>query len=71
MNIAIIGAGKWGEALYHAYSSNSSNSVVITSRRERYIDNFVSLEDALRREFLIIAIPAQFIREWLEKILST
>ena len=67
MNISIIGAGKWGEALYHAYSSNINNDVVITSRKYRDIENFVSLEEALKREFLIIAIPAQFIREWLGK----
>jgi len=66
MDIAIIGAGKWGEALYHAFSSNRDNNVVITSRKYRDMENFVSLEEALKREFLIIAIPAQFIREWLE-----
>jgi len=67
MNISIIGAGKWGEALYHAFSSNRDNSVVITSRKKRDIENFVSLKEALKREFLIIAIPAQFIRGWLEE----
>jgi glycerol-3-phosphate dehydrogenase (NAD(P)+) len=67
MNIGIIGAGKWGQALYHAFSSNRDNSVVITSRKKRKIENFVPLEIALKREFLIITIPAQFIREWLEK----
>ncbi|SHO80796.1 Glycerol-3-phosphate dehydrogenase [NAD(P)+] [hydrothermal vent metagenome] len=65
MKISIIGAGKWGEALYHAYSSNPNNDVVITSRNFKDIENFVSLDEALKREFLIIAIPAQFIREWL------
>lgn len=65
MKIAIIGAGKWGQALYHAYSEN--NDVVIHSRTVRQIENFVSLEEALDREYLVMAIPAQFAREWMEK----
>lgn len=66
MKLAIIGAGKWGQALYHAYSSNPQNDVVITSRTPKDIENFVSLNEALRREYLVIAIPAQAIRGWLE-----
>jgi glycerol-3-phosphate dehydrogenase (NAD(P)+) len=65
MKLAIIGAGKWGQALYHAYSQN--NDVVIHSRTVREIENFVSLEEALSREYLVMAIPAQFAREWMEK----
>ncbi len=64
MKIAIIGAGKWGQALYHAYSQN--NDVVIHSRSVKNIKNFVSLDEALGREYLIMAIPAQFAREWME-----
>ncbi len=67
MKISIIGAGKWGQALYHAYSLNKENDVVITSRNVKDIENFVSLKEALKREFLIIAIPAQFVRKWLEE----
>ena len=65
MNIAVIGAGKWGQALYHAYSQD--NDVVIHSRTAREIENFVSLDEALSREYLVMAIPAQFAREWMEK----
>ena len=65
MKLAIIGAGKWGQALYHAFSQN--NDVVIHSRTAREIENFVSLEEALSREYLVMAIPAQFAREWMEK----
>ncbi len=65
MKLAIIGAGKWGQALYHAYSQN--NDVVIHSRTAREIENFVSLEEALNREYLVMAIPAQFARVWMEK----
>ncbi len=64
MKIAIIGAGKWGQALYHAYSQD--NDVVIHSRRVKEIENFVSLDEALSREYLVIAIPAQFVRDWMQ-----
>lgn len=65
MKIAIIGAGKWGLALYHAYSQN--NSVVISSRSKKDIENFVSLDEALSVEFIIMAIPAQSVRDWLQE----
>ncbi len=64
MKMAVIGAGKWGQALYHAYSRK--NDVVIHSRTARDIENFVSLDEALNREYLIMAIPAQFVRKWME-----
>jgi len=62
--IAIIGAGKWGQALYHAFSQN--NEVVITSRSPKEIENFVSLDEALSYEYLVMAIPAQAVRGWME-----
>ncbi|MEA2047689.1 MAG: NAD(P)H-dependent glycerol-3-phosphate dehydrogenase [Campylobacterota bacterium] len=65
MKIAIIGAGKWGQALYHAYSQN--NEVVISSRSVKEIENFVSMEEALRYKYLVMAIPAQFVRGWMEE----
>ncbi|MCF6245415.1 MAG: NAD(P)-binding domain-containing protein, partial [Sulfurovum sp.] len=65
MKIAIIGAGKWGQALYHAYSQN--NDVVISSRSEKNIENFVTIKEALAYEYLIIAIPAQCVRVWMQE----
>jgi len=65
MKIAIIGAGKWGQALYHAY--RQKNQVVITSRRKKDIENFVTLEEALSYKYLVLAIPAQFVRAWMEE----
>ena len=65
MKIAIIGAGKWGQALYHAFSQN--NDVVITSRSTKDIKNFVSLDEALSYEYLVMAIPAQAVRSWMEE----
>ena len=65
MKIAIIGAGKWGQALYHAYSQN--NEVVISSRNSKDIANFVSMDEALKYEYIVMAIPAQFVRTWMEE----
>jgi len=63
--IAVIGAGKWGEALHFALSQK--NEVFITSRTQREIKNFVPLEMALQCKYLIIAIPAQSVRGWLKE----
>ncbi|GIU00501.1 glycerol-3-phosphate dehydrogenase [NAD(P)+] [Sulfurovum sp. TSL6] len=65
MKLAIIGAGKWGQALYHAYSQD--NDVVISSRHTKEIENFVSMSEALKCEYLVIAIPAQYVRGWMEE----
>ena len=65
MKLAIIGAGKWGQALYHAYSQD--NDVVIHSRTVKEIENFVSLDEALKYEYLVMALPAQFVRGWMEE----
>lgn len=64
MKIAIIGAGKWGQALYHAYSQD--NEVVISSRSSKEIENFVSMDVALKCAHLVLAIPAQFVRDWMQ-----
>jgi len=63
--MAIIGAGKWGQALYHAYSEK--NDCVIYSRSYRNIEHFVSLDEALEREYLVMALPAQVVRGWMEE----
>ena len=64
-SICVIGAGKWGQALH--YALNQKQKCLITSRTKKDIENFVSLEEALDCEYLIIAIPSQSIREWLTK----
>ncbi len=63
--IAIIGAGKWGQALHFALSQKQE--CFITSRTKRDIKNFVDLKTALSCEYLVIAIPTQEIKTWLEK----
>ncbi len=65
MGIAVIGAGKWGSALHFAISKNSTCQ--ITSREIRKLKNFVPLEVALKNEYLIFALPAQIVSNWLVK----
>ncbi len=67
MQIGVIGAGKWGEALAFALSQNPKNEVKITSRHSRELPNFVPLEEVLSMEFLVMAISAQHVREWMEE----
>ncbi|WP_434579914.1 NAD(P)H-dependent glycerol-3-phosphate dehydrogenase [Sulfurimonas sp. NW15] len=65
MSIGVIGAGKWGSAL--AFALSEKNSVLITSRTPRDLDNFVTLDEILECEYLVITVPAQQIAGWLEE----
>jgi len=65
MSIAVIGAGKWGQAIHFAISQNFACK--ISSRTKKEIKNFVSLDNALACEYLVIALPAQIVRTWLKK----
>ena len=65
MKMSILGAGKWGSALFHAFSQK--NDVVISSRRKRDIKNFVSIKEALNCEYIVMAIPTQFVREFMSE----
>ena len=64
--IGVIGAGKWGQALAFAFRQNPDNEVYITSRSKREIENFVSLDEILELEYLVMAIPAQQVACWLD-----
>ena len=64
-SIAVIGAGKWGQALHFALSQKQE--CYISSRTKREIKNFVDLQTAMECEYLVIAIPAQEIRSWLKE----
>lgn len=65
--IGVIGAGKWGQALAFAFRQNPNNEVYITSRTPRDIENFVALEEVLKMEYIVMAIPAQQVASWLEE----
>jgi glycerol-3-phosphate dehydrogenase (NAD(P)+) len=40
---------------------------VIASRRYKDINDFVTMHEALEHKYLVIAIPAQFVRGWLKE----
>ncbi|HUH42772.1 MAG TPA: NAD(P)H-dependent glycerol-3-phosphate dehydrogenase [Sulfurimonas sp.] len=63
--VGVIGAGKWGTAL--AFALSEKCEVYITSRTPRDMKNFVSLEEILKLEYLVIAIPAQQVSSWLRE----
>ena len=65
MKIGVIGAGKWGSAL--AFAMSEKNEVYISSRTPRELPNFIAIEEILKFEYLIIAIPAQEISAWLKE----
>ncbi|EAL5902545.1 NAD(P)H-dependent glycerol-3-phosphate dehydrogenase [Campylobacter lari] len=63
MKIAVVGAGKWGSALYDALSVK--NECVITSFHEKDLSYFVGTKEALEYEYLVFALYAQGMHEWL------
>jgi len=66
MALAVIGAGKWGEALFRAFKTKQE--CVITSRTKRGIKGFVNLDEALKREYLVIAVASQSLKNFLKTI---
>jgi len=46
MNIAVVGAGKWGEALHLAFLENHNSK--IGSRRKKDIVNFYDYKELLK-----------------------
>ncbi|WP_295146332.1 NAD(P)H-dependent glycerol-3-phosphate dehydrogenase [uncultured Campylobacter sp.] len=63
MKIAVIGAGKWGSALFGALGEE--NECVIASRTPRDMPHFVSVAEAISAEILVFAIPTQATDSWL------
>ncbi len=64
--IGVIGGGKWGEALQSAVMK-AENEVLITSRHEKKLPNFTTVDEVLKCEYIILAISAQHIREWMKE----
>lgn len=64
MSIGVIGGGKWGSALHFAISQNQKP--LLWSRSKKEISGFSSLEKVLECKYLIFALPAQVVREWLK-----
>lgn len=63
--LAVIGAGKWGSALYSALSEKQK--CLITSPSKRDLKDFVSIEEALNAQYLIFALSAQGMSAWLKE----
>lgn len=63
MKISVIGAGKWGQALFRAFSEK--NYCVITSPRKRDIEGFTDLKTALSADILVFALATQGVGGWL------
>ena len=68
MKVGIVGAGKWGQALGFAFAQN--HEVWYSSRHEKPLPNFVSMEEIQQLEYLVFAISAQNARLWLEEKLD-
>lgn len=67
--IAIIGAGKWGLALFGALGQK--NECIITSRTPRNIAGFVDLKTALKSPYLLVVLSTQITDTWLSANLNT
>ncbi|MRI83173.1 MAG: NAD(P)H-dependent glycerol-3-phosphate dehydrogenase [Nitratiruptor sp.] len=67
MKVGIIGAGQWGRAL--AFALGHKGEVAITSPRRRHDDlpSFRPLHEVLELEYLVIALPAQKVAQWLAR----
>lgn len=65
MDVAIIGGGAWGSALYKALLEKSSVALVSRSRREGI--HQCSLQEALEARFLVLAIASSALRAWLNE----
>lgn len=65
MSVAVIGAGKWGQAIHFSFMQN--HTCKIASRSKKDLENFVSIDEALACEYLVIALPAQVVRTWLKE----
>jgi len=65
IDIAVVGAGKWGEALHLSFLQNHNS--FIGSRAKRDIPNFTDYHDLLKEKYIVLAISAQHIREFLKQ----
>lgn len=64
MKIGVIGGGKWGSALHFALKEHKP---LLWSRHKKDVEGFSSLEEVLSCQYLIFALPAQVVKEWLKE----
>jgi len=65
MSISVVGGGKWGEAIHLAFLECGES--YIGSRNPKDIVNFRDFKELLKDEYIVLAISAQHIREFLTK----
>lgn len=63
MDIGVIGAGKWGQALHFSFLENHNS--FITSRTKRDIKNFTDVSHVLNQRYIVFALSAQYAKEWM------
>ena len=63
-SIGVIGAGKWGQALFYSFKK-AGFKTLITSRTKRDIEGFTTLKEVLNLKYIVIAISSQNIHDWL------
>lgn len=64
MSLGVIGGGKWGSALHFAFKEHKP---LLYSRSRVGCDGYASLDEILKCEYLVFALPAQAVKEWLEE----
>ena len=64
MDIGIIGAGKWGQALHFSFLENHNS--YITYRKKRDIKNFTDYKTVLDKKYIVFALSAQHAKEWMK-----
>ncbi len=65
MSVAVVGGGKWGEALHLAFLEKGES--YIGSRNKKDIVNFKDFKELLNSEYIVLAISAQHIRGFLKE----
>lgn len=64
MKIGVIGGGKWGSALHFAFKEYNP---LIYSRSKVGVSGYSDLSEILKCDYLVFALPAQVVKEWLEE----
>lgn len=65
--IGVIGAGAYGQALNVLLRENSNNEVVISDVVSKDLSNFVEMEEVLKCDYLVCAIPSKFVLSFLKE----
>jgi len=65
--VGIIGAGVYGEALNKLLCLNKDNEVLISDVVSKDLPNFVFIDEVLKCEYLVFAIPSKFVFGFLEE----